>query len=137
MKITKALSIKQPWMWLILNHFKDIELRTWNTKFRGYFALHASKTFDSWGYNYVSAIQTMPLKNLFERGKILGIACLYDVIEFEEYNKFYEYRARHLNNPSLFVGNQKGFVLQDIKSIPPIEMKGKPNFFNIDIEVEV
>lgn len=137
MKITKALSIKQPWLWHILAHYKDIEIRTWNTKFRGYFALHASKTFDSQGYDYIKSIfTTMPLKNLFERGQILGIACLHDVIEFDDYKKFYDYRARHLNNPSWFDGRQKGFILQDIKPIPSIEMNGKLNFFNIDIEVD-
>ena len=37
----KALSIKQPWAWLIVNGFKDIENRTWRTKIRGEFLIHA------------------------------------------------------------------------------------------------
>ena len=39
----KALSIRQPWAWLIVNGFKDIENRTWPTKFRGRVLVHASK----------------------------------------------------------------------------------------------
>lgn len=29
------LSIRQPWAWLIVNGYKDIENRTWPTHFRG------------------------------------------------------------------------------------------------------
>lgn len=39
----KALSIRQPWAWLIVNGFKDIENRSWHTKYRGPVLIHASK----------------------------------------------------------------------------------------------
>lgn len=39
----KALSIRQPWAWLIVNGFKDIENRSWDTKYRGLVLIHASK----------------------------------------------------------------------------------------------
>lgn len=46
----KALSIKQPWASLIAHGIKDIENRTWLTKFRGKVLIHASaktvKDFD-------------------------------------------------------------------------------------------
>jgi hypothetical protein len=38
-----ALSIRQPWAWLILHAGKDIENRDWPTKYRGPFLIHASK----------------------------------------------------------------------------------------------
>jgi ASCH domain len=38
----KALSIKQPWASLIAHGIKDIENRTWKTKFRGRIFIHAS-----------------------------------------------------------------------------------------------
>ncbi|CDS94458.1 ASCH domain-containing protein [Sphingobacterium sp. PM2-P1-29] len=38
----KALSIKQPWASLIAYGIKDIENRTWKTKFRGRIYIHAS-----------------------------------------------------------------------------------------------
>lgn len=38
----KALSVRQPWAWLIVNGYKDIENRSWNTKFRGPVLIHAS-----------------------------------------------------------------------------------------------
>jgi len=39
----KALSLKQPWAELIVSGKKTIEIRNWNTRFRGEFLVHASK----------------------------------------------------------------------------------------------
>ena len=39
----KALSIRQPWAWLIVHGYKDVENRTWSTKFRGRVQVHAGK----------------------------------------------------------------------------------------------
>jgi hypothetical protein len=40
----KAITIKQPWAFLIVEGVKDIENRTWKTNFRGRVLIHASKT---------------------------------------------------------------------------------------------
>ncbi len=42
----KALSIRQPWAWLIVHGYKDVENRTWSTKFRGRVQVHAGKIPD-------------------------------------------------------------------------------------------
>ena len=42
----KALSIRQPWAWLIVNGFKDIENRSWPTNFRGRIYVHTGKKMD-------------------------------------------------------------------------------------------
>lgn len=39
-----ALSVRQPWAWLIVNGLKDVENRTWPTCFRGRVLIHAGKT---------------------------------------------------------------------------------------------
>ena len=39
----KALSIRQPWAWLIVNGFKDIENRKWHTQFRGRIYVQSGK----------------------------------------------------------------------------------------------
>lgn len=44
--INKALSIKQPWAWLIAAGYKDVENRSWPTNYRGRFYIHASKKYD-------------------------------------------------------------------------------------------
>lgn len=43
----KALSIKQPWASLIAHGIKDIENRTWKTKFRGRIYVHASQAWNA------------------------------------------------------------------------------------------
>jgi len=48
----RALSIRQPWAWAIL-HGKDVENRTWVTRVTGEFLIHASKTFDLEGYQWL------------------------------------------------------------------------------------
>jgi ASCH domain len=42
----RALTIRQPWAWLIVNGYKDIENRSWQTRHRGALLIHAgaSKT---------------------------------------------------------------------------------------------
>jgi len=39
----KAISIKNPWAYLICSGIKNIENRTWSTKFKGRFLIHASR----------------------------------------------------------------------------------------------
>lgn len=47
----KALSIRQPWARLIVNGYKDVENRTWSTKFRGRVYVHAGMTVAGRNYN--------------------------------------------------------------------------------------
>ena len=46
MKPSLALSIRQPWAWLILYAGKDVENRTWGTAFRGRIYIHAGQHYD-------------------------------------------------------------------------------------------
>ena len=39
----KALSLWQPWAWLIFNAGKDVENRGWSTSYRGPLLIHAAK----------------------------------------------------------------------------------------------
>lgn len=63
-----ALSIRQPWAWLILHAGKDIENRDWPTKVRGRVLIHAAKgmTRDEYedGIGFAQAIA-------YEAGRIL------------------------------------------------------------------
>jgi hypothetical protein len=51
----KAISIKQPFAWLLVNGFKDLENRNWKTNFRGEILIHASKDIDVGDYAFVKA----------------------------------------------------------------------------------
>lgn len=43
----KALTVRQPWAWLLVNGVKDVENRSWITKHRGPLLVHAAKSVPS------------------------------------------------------------------------------------------
>ena len=71
----KVLSLKQPYAQLILEGRKKIELRKWNTKFRGEFLIHASQNPDK------KSMESFGFDNL-PCGMILGKANLVDVKKY-------------------------------------------------------
>ena len=50
--MSKCLSLRQPYAELVVSGRKTIELRKWNTRFRGEFLIHASKSTDRKHANY-------------------------------------------------------------------------------------
>jgi len=119
----KALSLKQPWAELILQGRKKIELRKWNTHFRGAFLIHASKKPDK------NAMKNFGFKSL-PCGCIVGKASIVSV-------KKYRNRKEHLKDKHLHLGTELwgnyGFVLEDVRRIRIIPCKGKLNFWEFDI----
>jgi hypothetical protein len=132
----KALSIKQPWAWAICNlpepYKKDIENRTWHTKFKGDFLVHASKTFDKEGYkrllDYLESLNYeghIPEPKEFIKGAIVGIS---ELTNIANNNDIY-----FLNTKSIWYEGEYGFILEDSKAFEnPIPLKGQLNFFNVD-----
>ena len=113
----KALSIRQPWAWLIARGFKPIENRTWNTRFRGRLLIHASKAFDKDGYEWVRDCFpeiALPLPEQFERGGIVGSAELYEV---------------ETASASPWFFGQFGFRLGKAEPLPFVPLAGKLGFF--------
>ncbi|MBU2562710.1 MAG: ASCH domain-containing protein, partial [Nanoarchaeota archaeon] len=72
----KVLSLKQPFAELILQKRKIIELRKWNTKFRGEFLIHSSKIPDK------KSMEKFGFKKL-SCGFILGKARLVNVKRYK------------------------------------------------------
>ncbi|MBW2995648.1 ASCH domain-containing protein [Candidatus Woesearchaeota archaeon] len=115
----KALSLKQPWAELVLQGRKTIETRTWNTKFRGEFLIHASKIPDK------EAMKRFGFSDL-PAGKIVGKAELTDVIEFTKKSW-----KKDKNTCANWMPYRKyGFVLKKIKRIKPKKAKGKLGFWD-------
>lgn len=129
-----ALSIKQPWAWLIASGIKQVENRTWKTNVRGKFLIHAGKTFDWDGYAWM--ISNMPkiakkVANQFnisfdgnkfkigstEMGGVVGVANIIDCVT---------------SNDSPFFFGQYGFVVKDARQLPFLKCNGKLGFFNIE-----
>jgi hypothetical protein len=135
--ITHALSIRQPWLFLILNGYKDMEIRTINVKFRGMFGLHASKQFDHAGYshlkeNYYDFFQNFR-DDYFKTGGIVGVANLWNIMKFKDKAQFHIFKGRHLNDPDQYNNRMKAYVLQDIHMIKePIPYKGQLGLFKLE-----
>jgi hypothetical protein len=88
----KALSIQQPWAWLIVHGYKPVENRTWDTAVRGQIAVHAGKKFDAEGYAWVRETFPeipMPAPEAFDRGGIVGAVTLVDVVQQMEDRFFF------------------------------------------------
>lgn len=121
----KALSVRQPWAWLICHGHKDIENRTWATPFRGKFLVHAGKTFDSEGYEWVRTHFPdipMPLPSEFEIGGMVGTA---EVVECIAPG------AWPFDKPvSLWYQGQYGFLLANAAPMAFMPAKGQLNFFH-------
>jgi len=101
----KALSLKQPFAELILQGRKTIELRKWNTNFRGEFLIHASKIPDA------KAMKEFGFINL-PTGAILGKAELVEVKHYKNKKELMKDKHLHLANGDW--GNY-GFILRNIE----------------------
>ena len=126
----KALSIRQPWAWLIVNGHKDIENRTWPTRFRGRVLIHASKGMTRDEYDdvadfleYTETGIALPKREELERGGIVGVATITDCIPADR-------RASPWH-----MEDQFGFQIADAKALPFTECKGALGFFDISSEV--
>lgn len=122
----KALSIRQPWAWLILNGGKDIENRAWKTNFRGRVLVHAAKGITRAEYDSIQAgcfprghfnTNFFPAFELLERGGIIGSVEITDCVT-------------QSGSPWFF--GPFGFVLTNSKPLPFIPLKGQLGFFEVD-----
>lgn len=123
----KALSIRQPWAWLILNAGKDIENRDWHTPVRGRVLVHAGKGMTRDEYEGAAdtlavirpELELPPLEAL-ERGGIVGEVEIIDCV--------------HHSNSPWFFGNY-GFVLRNAKPITFRPFRGMLGFFEVPAEL--
>ncbi|MFA7100132.1 MAG: ASCH domain-containing protein [Eubacteriales bacterium] len=115
----KTLSIKQPWAWAIIQGLKPVENRTWKTDFRGEILIHAGKTFDKKGFDFMK-LMGIPCPDKFElkTGGIIGKVTISDCV-----NKL---NSRWFKGPY-------GFILSNPKKILFIPVPGQLGFFDFDI----
>lgn len=123
----KCLSISQPFADLIISGKKTIELRKWNTSFRGEFLIHSPLKVRA------EDCKRLKINKKFVTGAIIGKAELYDV---KKYNSSKEVKADqkfHLASKN-FHDRAYGFLLKNSKSFRiPIPWKGQLGFFEVDI----
>lgn len=122
----KALSVRQPWAWAIVNGFKPVENRTWRTDWRGELLIHAGLApadIDSW--RMVRMLleldghdpDDIPALDAFALGGIVGRAELCDCVR--------QHSSDWFQGPF-------GFVLRDAKPCRLIPCRGQLGIFEID-----
>jgi hypothetical protein len=127
--IMTALSIRQPWSWLIANGYKDPENRSWGTKFRGQFLIHAGKgmTRGEWSdVDYflrnspgLNSLQIpLPSYSSLERGGIIGAATLVSCVS---------------GSDSAWYMGQRAFILENQRPLPFFPCKGALSFFKVTV----
>ena len=76
----KIISIRQPWASLIVRGLKDIENRTWSTRYRGSVLIHASQTADKITIDEFQARFEMNVPPDLPRGGVVGVAEIVDCV---------------------------------------------------------
>ena len=120
----KCLSICQPFAELIVQGKKTIELRKWNTKFRGEFLVHAAKNILE---EDCKRMKISP--KTVTTGAIIGKVHLVDVKKYDSDKELKADKKKH-HSISDNTKNKYGFILENPKKLRvPIEYFGKLNFF--------
>jgi ASCH domain len=115
----KAIVIRQPWAWLIVNGYKDIENRTWTTRYRGPLLIQASArrptSREMHEFRAFARKRGVTLPEEFELGGIVGMARLDDCVE---------------KSRSKWFGGPIGWVLSKPKKLPFVALKGQLGLFD-------
>lgn len=120
-----ALTIWQPWAYLIVMGLKDIENRDWHTNFRGRVFVHAGKTVDKEAHEYINAepklyglpadFKLPPLSEL-PQGGVVGLTNITDCVT---------------ESPSPWFFGKHGFKLSDSKPMDFVPVRGERKFFEL------
>ena len=129
MPLLPCLSIRQPWATLIIGEGKDIENRSWNTRYRGPLVIHAALGATKAEFDEALAFvdSVFPLKRIEDRlsryvrcssprGGIIGTVDLVDCVTESD-------------SPWFF--GPYGFVLANPRPCKFVPMKGRLGLFNI------
>jgi hypothetical protein len=123
----KCLSLKQPFAELLVSGKKTIELRIWNTKFRGEFLVHASKKIDKEACE-MNRIDPDSLTV----GAIIGKAILFDVKFYKNRNLFLKDKSKHLAGTK-YSDHPYGFLIRGARRFrKPLIIPGRLRFFNVE-----
>jgi hypothetical protein len=123
LKSLKALSIRQPWAWLVVNGYKDIENRSWRTHYRGPLLVHASMSIAGLKEEvWEEIVREFGVKNLPQEYDIGGVMGVVDIVDCVKKSK----------SPWHQSGNW-GWVLANPRPLPFRECKGAVGFFRPQI----
>ena len=121
----KALSIRQPWAWLIVQGFKDVENRERRCAHRGPLLIHAASWITPADYEacriFVAGFSfdiVLPAIDDLPRGGIVGQVVLLDCVNLD---------------PIPWFTGPYGYVLADARPCDLIRWRGMPGLFEVDL----
>jgi hypothetical protein len=124
----KALSIRQPWLDLIMRGTKVMDVRPWEMKHRGLIVLHAPWKIDMGAAYFFGYHAPWTLV----RGQLVGVAEVEQVIRLDETN-FIDHLDQHLQVLPVD-GIAYGAVLRNVRLLDqPITYSGRQMLFPVDI----
>lgn len=132
----KALSVRQPWAWLIVAGYKSIENRTWSTRHRGPLLIHAASTMTADEYDacriYLDGFTRidLPAPGALKLGGFVGRVDLVDIINEDPVPGAHENAV--VDNP-WYMGDQ-GWVLQRPVSFDLIPARGFQRLWNVAVD---
>jgi|SRR5947209_791108 len=119
LKDFRALSVKQPWAWLIVNGFKDIENRSWRTNHRGPLLIHAGLSDEFLTLSFKDEIKQTYGVVLPDAAEIGGIVGLVDVVDcVKQHPSKWKFRGSW------------GWVLENPRRLLSRKCKGSLGLFN-------
>ncbi len=136
-----ALSVREPWAWLICKGLKDIENRDWPTKFRGRVYIHAGKKADGRNYNETKHIQGGIQKLLCSMGNEKAAQLVWEIVYHPSWKPCYGAIIGEVDivdcvtdsDSPWFVG-EYGFVLANPTLYEkPMPYKGQLGFFEVTL----
>lgn len=123
----KCLSVSQPFADLIISGKKTIELRSWNTNFRGEFLVHAPLKI-----RFEDA-KRLKINRKFVTGAIIGKAQIYNVKKYDSNEGMVTDQKFHMASKK-FQKNTYGFILKNAKPLRiPIPWKGQLGLFDVTV----
>ena len=128
----KCLSVSQPYADLIVQGRKTIELRTWNTKFRGEFLIHAPHKVK------IDVCRKLGIDvEGLRTGVIIGRAEIYDVKAYKTQEEIKSDYAKHFASKE-YLDHRYGFLLRNPKELRvPIPYKGSLGFFEVKLDSKI
>jgi hypothetical protein len=117
LKSLRALSLRQPWAWLVVNGYKDIENRSWRTNHRGPLLIHASSNLTEFSET-AAMVETkyhIRVPENVEAGSIVGVVDVVDCVK--THASKWKFR------------NQWGWVLENPRRLPYRQCKGFVGLF--------
>ncbi len=128
----RCLSVSQPYADLIIEGKKTIELRTWNTKLRGEFLVHAPLKVNK------QACKRLGINEAnIRKGVIVGKVKLYDVKVYRSLEELKSDYKKHFAGKE-YLYHRYGFLLRNPQPLRvPIPYKGSLGFFEAKLHTSI